>query len=304
MPGPPNLTQPRYIHLFDLKRSTKSRVLSKPYLRSKFVITPDGKSLLSQDGTLVDLETEQQSRLGGDWSGVIAIWFASPNRLIQVRRQSEAQHDRCTIIVLSYPDGKVISKLIDVDQGCTIGKWANAYHPVLNGECAIAFNDHRVHLTLVDAFKQRVLVEKANKGAIECIVRSPDGKLIASSSDDEVLVHDAITGKFLYQVETVYSLPELAHVGAMEFSPNGQYLAIGTRQRLLVYDGLTGKRLQSGSTATANAQQIFWQQDNKRVHVLHGSFYQRLERDGPETFVYPQLRRYAVDQISAVTDLQ
>ena len=94
---------------------------------------------------------------------------------------------------------------------------------------------------------------KGHKASINSVAVSPDGKLVASSSFNELFVQlwDKETGAPITQVQTEIN------VTAVDFSPDGKVLAVTTWNGLLLFDTKNHKNIASFSIL-----------DNPDFHIL------------------------------------
>jgi hypothetical protein len=92
--------------------------------------------------------------------------------------------------------------------------------------------------------ENRRLANREHQHPVKCVAVSPDGKLIASASEDgSVIIGDCSTGKSLHAL----SLPETngdgAELGyALQFAPDGQWLAAGGHRGVALWNVQSGTR--------------------------------------------------------------
>ena len=276
----------RYIHVIDPKKPERSRVLRKHEIAGRFVITPDQRHVLTLSGQLIDIDTEELTQLRGDWNEVRSVRFAANDRLLVIRSAiPPAEH--CVVSVLSYPELKVLKSLVDVDSGCLIGSWMNEPWNWKMLECAVVFKDRKIRLTSTTDFEQSIELESIHSASIDLIVSSADGRLVASATEREVLVHEASSGK-LTQLLPVAEDSGPTRVDSMAFSEDGKYLAVGFAQHLVIYDSATGQLIKTFPSPSGGAGKIIWSIDAKSLVTLQNAFLQR-QQNGVEQLVHPSL---------------
>jgi WD40 repeat protein len=279
----------RYIHVVDPKKPELSRVLRKREIVGRFVLTPDQRQVLTPNGQLLDLDSEELRQLPGDWNLVQSVRFVANDRLLVTRFETP---EDCVVSVLSYPELNVLKTLIDVDPGCLIVNWMNEPENWKAKECAIVFTDRKIRLTSTTDFKQSIEMESIHPTSIDLIVNSADGKLVASATEQEVLVHDASSGKLIQRLFAPKDSGP-TRVDSMAFSQDGKYLAVGFAQHLVIFDTATWQLMKTFPSASGGAGKIIWSQDAKSLVTLQKAFLQR-QQDGNELLVHPSLATWSL----------
>lgn len=119
---------------------------------------------------------------------------------------------------------------------------------------AIASNDVSP-VTPTSVNHQRALIFAGHLAAINAVVWSPDGKLIASASDDKfVQVFDASNGKRML----IYS-GHTEEVAAVAWSPNGKFISSGSQDATVqVWKAMDGKRIISYKGHRDRVNSVSW----------------------------------------------
>lgn len=88
----------------------------------------------------------------------------------------------------------------------------------------------------------RRLANREHQQPVKCVAISPDGKLVASASDDgSVIIGDCSTGKTLHALSLPETNDDGAELGyALQFSPGGTWLAAGGHRGVALWDVQTG----------------------------------------------------------------
>ncbi len=92
--------------------------------------------------------------------------------------------------------------------------------------------------------ENRRAANREHRHPVKCVAISPDGKLVASASDDgNVVMGDRFTGKTLYVLSLPVSNGDGAELGyALQFSPDGQWIAAGGHRGVVLWDVQSGVR--------------------------------------------------------------
>jgi Tol biopolymer transport system component len=83
----------------------------------------------------------------------------------------------------------------------------------------------------------RAMTLTKEKGGASAVAFSPDGKILAWSSDTTVQLWDAATANFIQQLDD-----HGAAVTLLDFSPDGKTLAVGTATTIYLWEVATGQR--------------------------------------------------------------
>lgn len=92
--------------------------------------------------------------------------------------------------------------------------------------------------------ENRRLANREHQHPVKCVAVSPDGKWIASASEDgSVIIGDCLTGNTRH----TFALPETKSDGAefgyaLQFSPDGQWVAAGGHRGVVFWNVYTGAR--------------------------------------------------------------
>jgi serine/threonine protein kinase len=92
--------------------------------------------------------------------------------------------------------------------------------------------------------ENRRLANREHQQPVKCVAISPDGKFVASASDDSsVIIGDSSTGKTLHELSLPETNDDGAELGyALQFSPDGTWLAAGGHRGVALWDVRTGTR--------------------------------------------------------------
>lgn len=102
------------------------------------------------------------------------------------------------------------------------------------------------------AFRKAVLVWSAKPGLNNVNVLSPNRKYVAVTTDKQVAILDALSGKAMGGID----LPDRAW--SIAFKPDGRQIAVGAPDSLMIYDLTTGALVADVSAVGASGQSIDW----------------------------------------------
>jgi WD40 repeat protein len=89
---------------------------------------------------------------------------------------------------------------------------------------------------------------------------SPDGRILATPSLNEVRLWDALSGRLLQRLE------HPSWTICVDWSPDGKTLAVGTNSKeLRFWDAATGQRTQGMEIRSASVNVIAWSPDGKII---------------------------------------
>jgi WD40 repeat protein len=113
----------------------------------------------------------------------------------------------------------------------------------------------------------RLIKCEGHKTFVVSVAVSPDGKLVASGSDDQTLrLWRAADGKPLHTVSAADPLAQGGWVGAVAFTPNGKTVVANTPRRgLQFYASMTGKRAAGHAPLKDGAYGVAFSADGKRL---------------------------------------
>jgi len=123
-------------------------------------------------------------------------------------------------------------------------------------------NDTQTHATPTVVNNKNALIFTGHLAAVNALTWSPDGKSIASASDDKfVQVFDATSGKrkFVYNGHT-------EEVATVAWSPNGKLLVSGGQDKTVqVWDATNGKKIFTYKGHTDRVNSVDWSSNNLSI---------------------------------------
>ncbi|WP_254508376.1 serine/threonine-protein kinase [Anatilimnocola floriformis] len=115
--------------------------------------------------------------------------------------------------------------------------------------------------------QRRCLANKEHRHPVKCVAISPDGKSVASASDEgSVLLGSLQTGVTQYE----WKLPEISGDGAelgyaLQFSPDGQTVAAGGHRGVVLWDVATGEQRVLPARHARGIMSLAFSQDGKFI---------------------------------------
>ena len=115
--------------------------------------------------------------------------------------------------------------------------------------------------------ENRRRANREHRHPVKCVCISPDGKSVASASDDgSVMVGSASTGATQYQWELPETFGDSAELGyALQFSPDGQTVAAGGYRGVVLWDVATGERRVLPARHSRGIMALGFSQDGKFI---------------------------------------
>ena len=277
-----------FIHVFDPQVSPRSRVLTKNEVAGRYVVSPDGKWIVTQYGLQIEVETEMAVQLPGDWSRVQRVEFVGLAHLMLMRtREGYDKVKSCQLEILSFPSLESQREIVDVDRE-TLFANMNLEHST--GEAIGVLTAER-KVRIYDATGEKHLVEttKPIVGNLRAIAISANKQWMATSSGDSSLyIYDTSTGEPKHRLPSKSGPLDVLGTNAIAFSPDNRFLAAGVGQVLVVYDVETGRVVKKFPKNSGMADQIFWSSDGRSLTSVIHSFVQRYP-DGSERYIYPSM---------------
>ncbi|MBN9520434.1 hypothetical protein J0H58_18215 [bacterium] len=221
------------IHVWNWEKSPDSRVLAAATVGA-FALTPDGTTLVTAEGQVIDLATGAAVRPAW-WAGLALrpAWVTlSP--------------DGKTLLALEHDQKVGTARLIDYPAGTERAKvgglwWAASRAAFSADGKVVALYGSDAHLRVFDATtgaeKAKLAPPFAN--TIQAVAASADGARVAGSYGGAVRVWDAATGKLVCEPATA-ALGAATEFRALAFSPDGKRLAGAGSSPLVLWDAVDG----------------------------------------------------------------
>ena len=276
---------PVLLHVWDWEKSSKSRPLRVEADRI-IALTPDGKSVVCDDGRLIDAATGKVTTF--DWWAGLKL---RPNAL-------HFSPDGKTLLAFEHDDKTGTARLIDFPKGKERAKidglWWAMFRCDFSADgalLALYASDGRVKLFDAATGKARKAFEPKFENSVSALAVSPDGSKVAGCCRETIRVWDAATGKMLCEPDSTqqYGIPGGAYV--LAFSPDGKKLAIGGSQNLSLCDAGTGKRLHRFPSKSCGACHLRFDPLGKVITLL-ANFHISSGEDRSEVNVYPTVTRW------------
>jgi hypothetical protein len=272
------------LHVWNWSESNESRVYENIRLwpHEEFAVTPDGKQLVWPSGRVLDLETQQETKidLGGEhYHGTAAVLDRIKRLQFGPRGERLAvQINDINVVPSDHPlrkrdlANREVTQILDFP-ACTLkceipgGRLLafsqnsdDVFSSVLSGE-------HMEQIVEYDGNTGEVTrkFEPSLKGYAYAIDISPDGKRLAVyDGKTGLLIWNRESGELLHRVEETHGN---VSTRVIKFSPAGKFLAMGLSPSEVVIveveqGGITTS-LKQGSVDT-----IQWSKDGKKLTVV------------------------------------
>jgi len=279
-----------YIHIFDPRISPRSRVLTQNEVKGVFVVSPDGKLIVTQSGLQIVVETEQATQLPGDWSQVSKVQFCGLDRLLITRAGLGSR----SVEVLTFPKLERVREITDTDLDSSFTADNLGKSGLKDHEIWLLQQDGEIRIFDSMNDTQLVLLKSTHSGSARTVAISTNRQLLAIATNSaELLLHDLAAGKLKYRLSSGSELASLREARTMAFSPDNRLLAVAEIQRVVVYDVESGRVVEGFPNSSGGGDQILWGSNSRDLTVIHGSYIQRYQ-DGHEVSVYPFISHWSL----------
>ena len=266
------------LHVWDLKKSQESRVIPgfEFWATRSTTISPDGQWLLWNNGDILNLQTEERSKieLGPDrvntrtgyYNRIGEIHFSPNSNLLalEITEHSKEHPGRIEnefIEIRAFPDGELVST-IDLDVSSTTGLRLS----FTNDESRIVIWEPIQGLRMFAVQDGKLLREferEENRQIRDLDIASNDSRLATIDRDGNLIVWDIDTAQIVTRLS---SSLQSGFVGPIRFSNDSQRIAFDLASQLLVFDVSTGgiQELERH----LNPASIRWSEDDSMIEFV------------------------------------
>lgn len=272
------------LHLWDWSKSPKSRVFkdTRLWAHERVALSPDGRWLVWASGKVLDLTTEEHTKidLGGEY------YFDHVGGKLERIQQLQFTPDGKRLAVLvsnlvlaksDHPLRKqdfsstASIQLVEFPAATLVGEVAAgfpvAFSPtggqIVFGSPAQALDQQILQRNLISGELVRKYQPHVLEFACALCLAPDESRLAVFDGKGEVLLWDTATGELKHRLDVRQVINSTA---VLRFSPDGKHLAIGAFEKTFVMNVATG--VKESTTPTHRANQIQWSADGKTFLVI------------------------------------
>jgi WD40 repeat protein len=260
-------------------------------------ISPDGKTIVTSDGRVIDIASGRVERIGNVEGDVRGLHFSPDGKMLVIQIMDG---DGGMARLLEFPSGKKLAEIANVGPRAKI---AGAWPKVVTA--GFTPDSRQILLMGKDGFvrrydpsgKELLKYEPAHTHTTWSMVVSPDGQQLASAgSQGDIYLWELESGKLLHRLEAKDDLDWVKRAYSLAFSPDGRLLAGGGVINLLLWDTSSGQVKRLFPQGSGEAVEVRFSGDGGMLTTVYGfkrgDFSQGPEKD---TLSYPWVAEWGVE---------